>query len=60
MGTICHAFTKYILHILLKSHTQNYHPTSLRNRIWGGGLGGLPNNFKLPQNWIICIENMVY
>ena len=43
MDNTGHAFIKSILHILLKSHTRNYYPISLRKTI--GGLGGFPNNF---------------
>ena len=40
---------------LLKYHTQNYHPTSLRKRI--GVWEVYPKTIlKLPQNWKICIE----
>ena len=42
--------SKYILHILLKSHTQNYHPTNLRKWMGGRWLG------DLPKNCVICIE----
>ena len=53
MGTTWHAFIKSILHNLLKSHTQNYHPTSLRNRIEGQEVCPATLH-KLPHNWIIC------
>ena len=44
-----------MFHILLKSHTQNYHPTSLRKRI-----AGCPTTLlKYPQNKVICIEKGV-
>ena len=53
VGNTRHVFIiqifKSILHILMKSHTQNYHPISLKKRM--GGLEVFPTTlFKLPQN----------
>ena len=57
MGNKWHAFIKSILHILLKSHIQNYHPTSLKKRMGLAGWEVYPTTLlKLPQNWVICIE----
>ena len=50
MGKKWHAFIKSILHILLKSQSQKYHPTSLRNRMLGWEV--CPTTLlKLPQNY---------
>ena len=55
LGNTRYAFIKSILHILLKSHTQNYHPTSLRRRMVGWEV--YPTTlFKFPKNWVIWIE----
>ena len=35
IGNALHAFVKSILHILVKIHTKNYHPASLRRRVGG-------------------------
>ena len=42
----------------LKSHTQNYNPTSLRKRM-GGGWEVCPTTLlKLPSNWVICMKRV--
>ena len=55
MGNKCHAFINLSPTFLLKSHTQNFHPTSLRKRmgVWEVCPTTLP---KLLQNWVICIK----
>ena len=50
MGKKWHVFIKSILHILLKSQTQKYHPTSLRNRMRGWEVC-TTTLLKLPQNY---------
>ena len=62
MSNTWHAFIKSILHILLKSHIQNYHLTSLRKRIgrWEVWEVCPATLLKLPQYCTICIGNIVY
>ena len=55
MNNTWHVCIKSILHISLKSRTQNYHPTSLRWRIGDWDVCSI-TLLKLPQNWVICIE----
>ena len=55
MGNTWHALLNISSIFLLKSHTQSYHPTSLRKRM--GVWEVYPKTIlKLPQNWEICIE----
>ena len=52
MGAACHAFIKSIIHVLLKSQIQNYHPTSLRKRMGGCEVFSTTLH-KLPQNKVL-------
>ena len=40
---------------LLKSYTQNYHPTSLKKIMVDWEVCPI-TLLKLPQNWVICVE----
>ena len=55
MGAACHAFIKSIIHVLLKSQIQNYHPTSIRKRMGGCEVFSATLH-KLPQNKVLYIE----
>ena len=55
IGNTWHVFVKSILHILLKSHTKNYHPTSLKKRVEGSEVWST-TLIKLPQNCVMWIE----
>ena len=46
-----HVFIKSILHISLKSHTQNYHPISQRKKM-GVGLEGFAHQICLSYHKI--------
>ena len=55
MGSTWHAFIRSIIYILLKSHFQNYHSTSLRKRMEGCEVFST-TLLELSQNWVIYIK----
>ena len=55
MGNTWHVCIKSILHILLKSRIQKFHPNSVRKMIGGWEICSI-TLLKLPQNWVICME----
>ena len=60
MCNIWQVLIKCILYVILKSHTQNFHPTPLSKTGIGDGRVIPTTLLKLPKYWLIFIGDNVY